>query len=100
MGLGNIAAWSRICLLWRTPPFAGHAKKSRTTEDRRGNREEGERDQEGYPHPLPPLVLNYAAQLTAGAGAVVDGVGKLRDGLVTLDDALQGSLDPETLAAL
>ena len=66
MGLGNIAAWSRICLLWRTPPFAGHAKKSRTTEDRRGNREEGERDQEGYPHPLPPLVLSYAAQLTVG----------------------------------
>ncbi|MDO5082959.1 MAG: hypothetical protein Q4D89_06110 [Arachnia propionica] len=45
-------------------------------------------------------VLGAVPDYTAGTGAVVDGVGALRDGLVSLDDALQGSLDPETLARL
>ncbi|WP_158676378.1 hypothetical protein [Tessaracoccus sp. OH4464_COT-324] len=45
-------------------------------------------------------VLGAIPEYTAGAGAVVNGVGKIRDGLASLDDGLQGGLDPATLARL
>ncbi|RRD49963.1 hypothetical protein [Arachnia propionica] len=45
-------------------------------------------------------VLGAVPDYTAGAGAAVDGVGQLRDGLVVLDDGLKGKLDADAMAKL